>query len=154
MQVFNTDPPSFRDDQTVTSSSQIYFCLVTYINIWIARQNRMQVKRFLVVFFFSMNASFMWFLPLYLSLCSALQNLFAFGDVDGKGVDAKLQHPLGVVWMPEQSLLYVADSYNHKVRRCRSQSFGSQFRWWATVRPEGLYIKKKKRMAVINVIES
>lgn len=43
------------------------------------------------------------------------QNLFAFGDVDGKGVDAKLQHPLGVAWAPEQSLLYVADSYNHKV---------------------------------------
>lgn len=43
------------------------------------------------------------------------QNLFAFGDVDGKGVDAKLQHPLGVAWAPGQSLLYVADSYNHKV---------------------------------------
>ncbi|XP_059181226.1 NHL repeat-containing protein 2 [Centropristis striata] len=43
-------------------------------------------------------------------------NLFAFGDVDGKGVDAKLQHPLGVAWCPEQSLLYVADSYNHKIK--------------------------------------
>ncbi|KAM9716018.1 NHL repeat-containing protein 2 [Menidia menidia] len=43
-------------------------------------------------------------------------NLFAFGDVDGKGVDAKLQHPLGVAWAPKQSLLYVADSYNHKVK--------------------------------------
>uniref|UniRef100_A0A3Q1JEL0 NHL repeat-containing protein 2 n=1 Tax=Anabas testudineus TaxID=64144 RepID=A0A3Q1JEL0_ANATE len=43
-------------------------------------------------------------------------NLFAFGDVDGKGVDAKLQHPLGVAWAPEQSLLYVADSYNQKIK--------------------------------------
>ncbi|KAM9424238.1 NHL repeat-containing protein 2 [Pholidichthys leucotaenia] len=43
-------------------------------------------------------------------------NLFAFGDVDGKGVDAKLQHPLGVAWATEQSLLYVADSYNHKIK--------------------------------------
>ncbi|KAM4526387.1 NHL repeat-containing protein 2 [Fundulus diaphanus] len=43
-------------------------------------------------------------------------NLFAFGDVDGKGVDAKLQHPLGVAWAREQSLLYVADSYNHKIK--------------------------------------
>ncbi|XP_073346408.1 NHL repeat-containing protein 2 [Pagrus major] len=43
-------------------------------------------------------------------------NLFAFGDVDGKGVDAKLQHPLCVAWAPEQSLLYVADSYNHKIK--------------------------------------
>nr|XP_057917695.1 NHL repeat-containing protein 2 [Doryrhamphus excisus] len=43
-------------------------------------------------------------------------NLFAFGDVDGKGVDAKLQHPLGVAWSREESLLYVVDSYNHKVK--------------------------------------
>ncbi|XP_057682331.1 NHL repeat-containing protein 2 isoform X2 [Corythoichthys intestinalis] len=43
-------------------------------------------------------------------------NLFAFGDVDGKGVDAKLQHPLGVAWSPKSSLLYVADSYNHKIK--------------------------------------
>uniref|UniRef100_H3DNI3 NHL repeat-containing protein 2 n=1 Tax=Tetraodon nigroviridis TaxID=99883 RepID=H3DNI3_TETNG len=43
-------------------------------------------------------------------------NLFAFGDVDGKGVDAKLQHPLAVAWAPGASLLYVADSYNHKIK--------------------------------------
>uniref|UniRef100_A0AAY4DBW3 NHL repeat-containing protein 2 n=1 Tax=Denticeps clupeoides TaxID=299321 RepID=A0AAY4DBW3_9TELE len=43
-------------------------------------------------------------------------NLFAFGDVDGKGVDVKLQHPLGVAWDPNSSLLYVADSYNHKIK--------------------------------------
>ncbi|XP_017338651.1 NHL repeat-containing protein 2 isoform X1 [Ictalurus punctatus] len=43
-------------------------------------------------------------------------NLFAFGDVDGKGVDAKLQHPLGVAWDASKSLLYVADSYNHKIK--------------------------------------
>lgn len=43
-------------------------------------------------------------------------NLFAFGDIDGKGVDAKLQHPLGVTWASEQNLLYVADSYNHKIK--------------------------------------
>ena len=43
-------------------------------------------------------------------------NLFAFGDVDRKGVDAKLQHPLGVAWCPEHNLLYVADSYNHKIK--------------------------------------
>uniref|UniRef100_A0AAV2LIB1 NHL repeat-containing protein 2 n=1 Tax=Knipowitschia caucasica TaxID=637954 RepID=A0AAV2LIB1_KNICA len=44
------------------------------------------------------------------------RNLFAFGDVDGKGSDAKLQHPLGVAWCWEQNLLYVADSYNHKIK--------------------------------------
>ncbi|XP_056325360.1 NHL repeat-containing protein 2 [Danio aesculapii] len=43
-------------------------------------------------------------------------NLFAFGDVDGKGIDAKLQHPLGVSWDEGRSVLYVADSYNHKIK--------------------------------------
>lgn len=31
-------------------------------------------------------------------------------------MEAKLQHPLDVAWAPDQGLLYVADSYNHKVR--------------------------------------
>ncbi|KAG9338345.1 hypothetical protein JZ751_025902 [Albula glossodonta] len=43
-------------------------------------------------------------------------NLFAFGDVDGAGINAKLQHPLGVAWNPHHTLLYVADSYNHKIK--------------------------------------
>lgn len=76
-----------------------------------------------------------------LSLSCALQNLFAFGDVDGKGVDAKLQHPLGVAWTPEQSLLYVADSYNHKVGCCVSQG-GSQLRRCAAAPPPRHYRKK------------
>lgn len=45
----------------------------------------------------------------------AFQNLFAFGDQDGKGVDVKLQHPLAVAWNSQSQKLYVADSYNHKV---------------------------------------
>nr|XP_017496966.2 NHL repeat-containing protein 2 isoform X2 [Manis javanica] len=43
-------------------------------------------------------------------------NLFAFGDVDGVGINAKLQHPLGVTWDRKRNLLYVADSYNHKIK--------------------------------------
>ena len=29
-------------------------------------------------------------------------NLFAYGDTDGEGTDAKLQHPLGVHWLPDR----------------------------------------------------
>ncbi|KAG8549772.1 hypothetical protein GDO81_019793 [Engystomops pustulosus] len=43
-------------------------------------------------------------------------NLFAFGDVDGTGINAKLQHPLGVSWDQTSGSLYVADSYNHKIK--------------------------------------
>ena len=49
------------------------------------------------------------------SIFFSSQNLFAFGDQDGKGVEAKLQHPLAVAWNPHSQKLFVADSYNHKV---------------------------------------
>ncbi|ESO93122.1 hypothetical protein LOTGIDRAFT_119776 [Lottia gigantea] len=43
-------------------------------------------------------------------------NLFAYGDVDGKGVEAKLQHPLGLIASQSTDQLYMADSYNHKIK--------------------------------------
>lgn len=42
-------------------------------------------------------------------------NLFQFGDRDGVGSNAQLQHPLGVLYSSE-GLVYVADSYNHKIK--------------------------------------
>lgn len=42
-------------------------------------------------------------------------NLFKFGDRDGSGTDALLQHPLAVAALPNGRLL-VADSYNHKLK--------------------------------------
>lgn len=43
------------------------------------------------------------------------QSLFAFGDVDGIGKEARFQHPLDVLY--HDGSLYVADSYNHKIKR-------------------------------------
>lgn len=43
-------------------------------------------------------------------------NLHAFGDKDGKGHSAKLQHPLGVAWNHLDKRIYVADTYNHKIK--------------------------------------
>jgi thiol-disulfide isomerase/thioredoxin len=40
--------------------------------------------------------------------------LFDFGDQDGTGRDALLQHPLGVHY--QGGKVYIADSYNHKIR--------------------------------------
>ncbi|MEX2112310.1 MAG: thioredoxin-like domain-containing protein [Pirellulales bacterium] len=40
--------------------------------------------------------------------------LFAFGDVDGQGPDVRLQHPLDVLY--HNNLLYVADTYNNKIK--------------------------------------
>lgn len=46
-------------------------------------------------------------------------NLFRFGDRDGVGTEARLQHPLAVCTLPDGSVL-VADSYNHKLKvHCR-----------------------------------
>lgn len=42
-------------------------------------------------------------------------DLFDFGDIDGEGRGARLQHPLGVVY--HQGSLYIADTYNNKIKR-------------------------------------
>lgn len=42
------------------------------------------------------------------------RGLFTYGDRDGTGPDVRLQHPLGVAW--DRGRLYVADTFNHKVR--------------------------------------
>ncbi|XP_052873008.1 NHL repeat-containing protein 2 [Anopheles cruzii] len=44
-------------------------------------------------------------------------DLFAFGDVDGKQYAAKFQHPLGVAYNSKDGCIYVADTYNHKVKK-------------------------------------
>ncbi|HEX9781082.1 MAG TPA: thioredoxin-like domain-containing protein [bacterium] len=43
------------------------------------------------------------------------RGLFEFGDRDGPWTEAMLQHPLGIAW--NSGNLYVADSYNHKIKR-------------------------------------
>ncbi|MCH7656059.1 MAG: redoxin domain-containing protein [Chloroflexi bacterium] len=41
--------------------------------------------------------------------------LFDFGDVDGDGASARLQHPLGIDL--QDGVVYVADTYNSKIKR-------------------------------------
>ncbi len=41
--------------------------------------------------------------------------LFAFGDVDGRRGEVRLQHPMGLT--VADGVIYVADSYNHKIKR-------------------------------------
>ena len=43
------------------------------------------------------------------------RGLFEFGDRDGTGREARLQHPLGVD--ARDGTVYVADTYNHKLKR-------------------------------------
>jgi DNA-binding beta-propeller fold protein YncE len=43
-------------------------------------------------------------------------NLFDFGDVDGVGDEARLQHPLGVAYWVEGDRVLVADTYNSKIK--------------------------------------
>ncbi len=42
-------------------------------------------------------------------------DLFGFGDIDGNGLDVRLQHCLGIEYA--QDYLWVADTYNHKIKR-------------------------------------
>jgi thiol-disulfide isomerase/thioredoxin/sugar lactone lactonase YvrE len=48
------------------------------------------------------------------TIVGTLGSLFTFGDVDGKMGKARLQHALGVVH--HEGLLYVADTYNNKIK--------------------------------------
>jgi thiol-disulfide isomerase/thioredoxin len=44
------------------------------------------------------------------------KGLFDFGDIDGIGSKVRLQHPLGIVYNLDDGLLYVADTYNNKIK--------------------------------------
>ncbi|XP_018561390.1 NHL repeat-containing protein 2 isoform X2 [Anoplophora glabripennis] len=44
-------------------------------------------------------------------------NLFAFGDKDGSLFDAKLQHTLGLSATADEKTVFVADTYNHKLKK-------------------------------------
>ena len=48
------------------------------------------------------------------------QGLFEFGDVDGRASEVRLQHPMALEH--SQNMLYVADSYNHKIKSYRQRS--------------------------------
>jgi hypothetical protein len=54
------------------------------------------------------------------TLAGGGRNLFTFGDRDGVGPEAQLQHPLGVAF--SDGALYVADTYNHKLKRVDPQT--------------------------------
>ncbi|KAL1388244.1 hypothetical protein pipiens_012687 [Culex pipiens pipiens] len=49
-------------------------------------------------------------------------DLFSFGDVDGKLYAAKLQHPLGVAYNARDNCIYVADTYNHKIKKINAST--------------------------------
>ena len=54
-------------------------------------------------------------------------DLFTFGDLDGLGTEARLQHPLGVVTVADT--LYVADTYNSKIKAVDLGSGEVSTRW-------------------------
>lgn len=45
------------------------------------------------------------------------EGLFEFGDMDGQGTKVRLQHALGVAYREKDGLLYVADTYNSKIKQ-------------------------------------
>ncbi|MEP6636870.1 MAG: thioredoxin-like domain-containing protein [Acidobacteriota bacterium] len=52
------------------------------------------------------------------------EDLFEFGDRDGKGAVVRLQHPLGVTY--NDGWLYVADTYNNKIKRVSPKDRSSE----------------------------
>lgn len=57
--------------------------------------------------------------PQVRTICGS-RELFGFGDVDGIGTEVRLQHCLGVEYA--QNYLWVADTYNHKIKQIDPRS--------------------------------
>jgi len=49
-------------------------------------------------------------------------NLFDSGDIDGQIGTSRLQHPLGVTGNDDGSLIYIADTYNNKIKEFDSET--------------------------------
>jgi DNA-binding beta-propeller fold protein YncE len=48
-------------------------------------------------------------------------NLFGYGDLDGEKYTARLQHPLGLTHHPSEHSVFVADTYNNKIKKITVQ---------------------------------
>ncbi|CAG5075930.1 Similar to Nhlrc2: NHL repeat-containing protein 2 (Mus musculus) [Cotesia congregata] len=71
-------------------------------------------------------------------------NLHNYGDVDGSGCTAKLQHPLGVTWDEASNVVWVADTYNHKIKKIEIDGKCTSFD-----EPSGLAVSKKHNSIII-----
>ncbi|XP_012172068.1 NHL repeat-containing protein 2 [Bombus terrestris] len=52
-------------------------------------------------------------------ICGGSRNpldLHDYGDTDGVNYGVKLQHPLGIAWHPKENIIYITDTYNHKIK--------------------------------------
>lgn len=65
--------------------------------------------------------------PAVTTLAGGGRDLFAFGDRDGIGGAARLQHPQGVTFA--NGMLYIVDTYNHKIKQIDPAS--GEVRTWA-----------------------
>ncbi|HED15857.1 MAG TPA: redoxin domain-containing protein [Gammaproteobacteria bacterium] len=50
------------------------------------------------------------------------EGLFEFGDQDGSGKEVRLQHPMDVAYSPSDKIIYIADTFNHKIKIMYIQS--------------------------------
>ncbi|MGA7802009.1 MAG: thioredoxin-like domain-containing protein [Gammaproteobacteria bacterium] len=68
--------------------------------------------------------------------------LFEFGDVDGAGRAARLQHPLGISVDPARGRLWIADTYNSKIKTMplKSNSVSTLKIGYALDEPGGLSV--------------
>jgi len=74
------------------------------------------------------------------------KGLFDFGDREGVGQKARLQHPLGITVDPERNALWIADTFNSKMKRIDLQaSQVSKFKFGVQLdEPGGLSLFRNK----------
>eukprot|EP00351_Strombidinopsis_sp_SopsisLIS2011_P002825 CAMPEP_0116888404 /NCGR_PEP_ID=MMETSP0463-20121206/23391_1 /TAXON_ID=181622 /ORGANISM="Strombidinopsis sp, Strain SopsisLIS2011" /LENGTH=220 /DNA_ID=CAMNT_0004553065 /DNA_START=1323 /DNA_END=1982 /DNA_ORIENTATION=+ len=80
------------------------------------------------------------------------RDLFDFGDEDGKGYQAKLQHCLGVHYCDATKQLYIADTYNHKIKTVDlSNSNRDCVSWIGTSKEKNPHVRDgDKKSALLN----
>jgi DNA-binding beta-propeller fold protein YncE len=84
---------------------------------WLAQTSGIRVfKNFL--YFIDSETSSVRQLDLSTNIVSTIvgQGLFDFGDTDGNFITARLQHPLGIEVSNDGNHIFIADSYNHKIK--------------------------------------
>ncbi|HFD79855.1 MAG TPA: redoxin domain-containing protein [Gammaproteobacteria bacterium] len=82
------------------------------------------------------------------------KGLFDFGDRSGVGREARLQHPLGISVDTERNALWIADTYNSKIKRIDIQTHEvSNFKFGFTLNEPGGVSLFRNKLFIANTNE-
>jgi thiol-disulfide isomerase/thioredoxin len=124
-----------------------------YLNAWFAQTSGLAVSR---------DGETLWLADSETSSLRSLRNglvrthvgsgLFDFGYLDGAATDARLQHPLGVAVLADESVV-IADTYNNAVRRFDPVNKEVSTLLQNAAEPSGLLVEEAGFLVVVHSAE-